>query len=424
VLAICFIIFLACLKVLFKKLFPHSLVFHYNLLSAVQLLLLLWAILTGLMEGIWWKNQTPVRSRLKSFFCFLALMTLAEAGCVFLFHHPHSIPRPFIPVFRDYYNNYQRDILQYNKNISRYDAALFYRMKADNRSRFSNIEFDDSIRTDGAGFRTNIAAQNLENPGSPSPAKIICLGDSYTLGWGVQQNQTYPARLEQILKRPVLNTGMSSYGTIREIESIRNLDNSDVTTVVIQYCFNDAEENEAYVNNHLRLPISPQSVYDSAVDMLWWSNLYFPGKYFCTIAKLSLKHLTAPQAQPQRQQSSQPQQPPPPQPQSGDQASTYDQEASCFLTVLKNSGLDFDKIQLFVFDIREYQNLSGDFVRALGRQLSSRDNSRFFNGHLHVLSIDGLLTPADYYILDEHVRAVGQVKIAAFLAAEIRKVQP
>jgi hypothetical protein len=433
IIAVCSIILLAGIKIIFKKTLPDSAVFHYNLFSSLQLLSLLWAIGTGLLEYFAWTKEPPATARLKSFFSFLAFLILAEAGCSWMLYHPRSIPHPFMTAFREYYNNYQRDILQYNKNISRYDPVVFYRMKAGNRSLFTNIEFADSIFTDNSGFRTNTPyttppadIYSFSPPSIPRKPTIICLGDSYTLGWGVQQDETYPAQLQSILGQPVLNTGMSSYGTIREVESTRSLDKSGVGTVIIQYCFNDADENEAFVSHHFHLSVSPQSVYDSAVNMLWWSNLYFPGKYFCTLTKLFLSerlHASAPPGQPAGHLTDHPSD------QSSGQTTTQTPglptgqtaEATWFLEVLKHSGLNFDSLHVFVFDIREYPNLTGNFIRALQQQLTSGDNRLFFKGNLRPLSVDSLFTPADYYLLDEHLRPSGQKKLAACLAAAIRR---
>jgi hypothetical protein len=404
IIAIGSIILLAGIKVLFSKIFPHSAVFHYNLFSSLQLLLLLWAIGTGLLEHLAWKKEPPAAAHLKSFFSFLAFLILAEAGCSWMLHHPRSIPRPLLTAFRYYYNNYQRDILQYNKNISHYDPALFYRMKGNIRSLFTNIEFSDSVCTDSSGFRDNRSAA-----GKP---QIVCLGDSYTLGWGAQQDDAYPVLLEHILGKPVLNTGMSSYGTAREAGSLPFIDTTDVSAIVIQYCNNDAGENQAFVDDHFHLSISPQSSYDSAVEALRWSKLYFPGKCFCTLTKILLEQCVSkltPRPGPQ---------PSPPSPDS------YDQEAAWFVEVLRHSGWNIGKIQIFVFDICDYQNMTEKFVDALDKRLATPDDNLLFKGHLHILHIKPLLTAQDYYTLDEHLRPSGTRKLARFVADAIKAVQP
>ena len=55
------------------------------------------------------------------------------------------------------------------------------------------------------GWRCRRAAQALE----PAPASevIVCFGDSFTAGDGVARDEAYPARLAELLGRPVQNLG-------------------------------------------------------------------------------------------------------------------------------------------------------------------------------------------------------------------------
>ena len=399
-LAIGLIILLAVLKIIILRRSPSSSVFYFNLFSALQLLLILWAIITGLLETIIWNKDPPGRARRKSSAFFISLIALSEIACLFILHHPSLIHGTPDSPFVIYYNNYQRDILQFNRTLSRYDTALFYKMQSNNTGLFENIEFSDSIFTDQHGFRHDVT--------SVAKDKIICLGDSYTLGWGVRQQEAYPQQLESILKTPVLNTGMSSYGTAREIESIRQLDKTNTTTLVIQYCYNDADENRSYINNGYRLPVSPRSVYDQACEENKWSKVYFPGKCFCTLLKIFLNEKL--NFLPEKILSSKVTAVPP---------INYDDNAFCFLEVLKRAGLDFSRIHLIVFDIGEYNTLNDRFAQALDRRLKIPENHDLFKDHVHVLHISHLLTPSDYYTLDEHIRPSGQRKLALALASVI-----
>jgi hypothetical protein len=406
-LTIGLILLLACLKIVFKRSLSSSQIFYYNLCSSLQLLLLIWVITTGLLENTILKKEPYEKSRIKSSLFFIVLIALSELSCYALDHNPQLIPEKLTSSFREYYNNYQRDILQYNKNISRYDTALFYRMKSNNRSLFRNIEFSDSVFTNGLGFRND--ELSVKKP------KIICLGDSYTLGWGVQQEEAYPQQLEKILKIPVLNTGMASYGTAREIESVRQLDTTNLTSLVIQYCYNDADENETYIKNNYRLPISSRSLYDSSADLVKWSRVYFPGKYFCTLFKIFLNeklHFSGAGSPAKKK------------PDPAEQPANYDNNASSFIKILRAARLNFVKIHLFIFDIGEYYNLNDRFVLALENQLNTPENVSFFKGHIHVLHISSLLTPSDYYLLDGHIKASGHRKIAGYLADLIKTFQP
>lgn len=393
------IVLLAGLKILFRKLFPYSLIFHYNLFSALQLMILFWALLTGLLENTVWRRLRPATARVRGFCCSLLLLALSETGCWWLLHHPENIPDSLLSTFRTYYDNYQRNILQYDQRLACYDTGLFYRMKPNNKGLFSNIEFSDSLYTDALGFRDSSDA--AAHPG------IICLGDSYTLGWGVRQEECFPSLLTHILKTPVLNTGMSSYGTAREVAAMQKVDRSGISTVIIQYCYNDADENEACVNNHFQPVISPRSAYDSTVAMYRWAKVWFPGKYTCTLLKLFLDQKLAflhngVQYPPLLLDSA-----------------SYEKEADRFNSILARSGVDFDKVRVYVFDIGEYWMLTGKFTDALERKLSAPEYSSVFKGHVRAQHLGNLLNPADYYRLDGHLRPSGQLKIARYLASVI-----
>lgn len=60
-----------------------------------------------------------------------------------------------------------------------------------------------------------IEANGLRNTGAPPPgitAPILAVGDSYTFGDEVGDNQTWPAQLQRLTGRAVLNAGVSGYG--------------------------------------------------------------------------------------------------------------------------------------------------------------------------------------------------------------------
>ncbi len=405
-LAIAAILALACLKILFIRLFPSSSIFHYNVFSSLQFLLLLWAVFTGILETLAWTGSPPRKARIRSLTVFLLLVALGDLTCTWLLYHPGSIPAKWRWGFEYYYANYQRNIMQYDKKLATYDTSLFYRWKAGNRGLFRNFEFSDSVFTNDMGFRNKQISMDS--------VKLICLGDSYTVGWGVGQEEAYPQQLEKIIKEPVLNTGVSSYGTAREVESIRHLDTRNVDRIIIEYSNNDAEENEAYLRNNYRLLISPQRVYDSICNEVKWSTVYFPGKCICTLGKLmlgqTLKSFAKDRQAPDTTEM--------------DPGKWGARDARTFIEVLKRSGWNFDKLQVIVFNIDQETDSLISFVPELSRQLDAPENKYFFKDHLHLLSIAGLLTPADRYVMDPHLRPSGQKKIAQALAQALNALHP
>ena len=99
---------------------------------------------------------------------------------------------------------------------------------------------------DNPEFRTvqTFASDGRYTGPKPPGVGIAVVGDSYAMGWGVDDEETYGAVLQRLTGRPVFNLGVSSYGTVREL---RLLDKSGllgrVDTVILEYCDNDLEEN-------------------------------------------------------------------------------------------------------------------------------------------------------------------------------------
>jgi len=80
--------------------------------------------------------------------------------------------------------------------------------------------------------------------------RILFLGGSITLGWGVPEDETVSARVEQGLKArgesvEVLNGGIGNYNAQRYVERFFvELKNLNPTDIVVQYFLRDAEELE------------------------------------------------------------------------------------------------------------------------------------------------------------------------------------
>ena len=68
------------------------------------------------------------------------------------------------------------------------------------------------------------------------------------MGWGVEDNETYSTLLENKLYTPVLNLGVSSYGTARNAFIIRNKYFDDLQLLFCNI-HNDISENAFYLEN-------------------------------------------------------------------------------------------------------------------------------------------------------------------------------
>jgi hypothetical protein len=100
------------------------------------------------------------------------------------------------------------------------------------------IEFSVTIDMTTAGRYTG---------DKPAGTGIAVIGDSHAMGWGVEDLETFSARLQAMTGRPVYNLGVASYGTARELLRLERADVLDrIDTVILQYCNNDYGENIAF----------------------------------------------------------------------------------------------------------------------------------------------------------------------------------
>ncbi|MSP18681.1 MAG: SGNH/GDSL hydrolase family protein [Bdellovibrionales bacterium] len=117
-----------------------------------------------------------------------------------------------------------------------FDPDLIY-VPTEGRCYFKNIEFDTVLTFDKWG-RKYSNREHYHNH------LIATIGDSFTMGWGVNDDETFSAVLSELIKRPVINLGVSSYGTYRELKRlVNNPMFSNIETIILQYCDNDLQEN-------------------------------------------------------------------------------------------------------------------------------------------------------------------------------------
>lgn len=111
----------------------------------------------------------------------------------------------------DFYNDRgYRKIWQMQKDCIRADDRLIYIPRLGS-CHFTNAEFDTTLHFDHEGRVRN------SMPKQHSEIGIAVLGDSYAMGWGVNDRETFANVLQEELKRPVYNLAVSSYGTVREL---------------------------------------------------------------------------------------------------------------------------------------------------------------------------------------------------------------
>lgn len=306
----------------------------------------------------------------------------------FWLRYPGYIPDFLAHQYSKFYESADRDILQVTP-CAEYDPDFFYRFKTGD-CVFKNREFNVVNSYNSLGLR--------DDEGSLNHPSVLVLGDSYTMGWGVAQNEAYPQQLEALYGEKVLNAGVSSFGTAREMKLLKKINLPHINTVIIQYHPNDFEENEICVRNSYILPIRPERTYDSIREMIAYRNRYFPFKYLSGITKGVARSILFPEKK---------------------EVPGDTLEARLFLDILLNAGLQEMASRILVFKI-DAVNTTNGFVDAVNYLLATEQKYGPLS-NLTTIPMEGLFTKEDFFILDTHIRESGHEKVAATLNGYLDK---
>lgn len=260
----------------------------------------------------------------------------------------------------------------------RYDPQLAYTLKPGDCT-YSDTEYEMNFRVNSAGLRDDEAS--LTEP------EIIVIGDSHSLGVGVSGDKIFASLLEDRSGRKVLNAGMSSYGTARELKLLRRLDTSNADTIVIQYCRNDFPENSEYLENGGRLDIMTQGRFDAAVNLANADHRSFlsPGVGVIRRAMDKTSRVVGAMA-------------------SGEQEGVSEAEAFKHAVEMNIDLLKGKKV--VVLEINGHNRYDNMFIDDAKRELADLPIDVEF------IDVREFLTDEDHYLLDNHMTATGHRKVA------------
>lgn len=129
------------------------------------------------------------------------------------------------------------------------DSVLIHRLKPGVRERaIQPGSYEYRWTTNAQGLR---AREEFAIPKPPGVLRVLMLGDSFTFGLGVDDAQTYAARLEEALGRlcsereiEVINAGVGGYGTAQQLAFYRTYGRAfDPDLVTIGVFGNDPIDN-------------------------------------------------------------------------------------------------------------------------------------------------------------------------------------
>jgi lysophospholipase L1-like esterase len=142
-----------------------------------------------------------------------------------------------------------------NNSMNNYDIEMWrYAKELKVKSPDNEVDFDHrpsrsallehvTIRTNNWGLRGEDVG-----PRPPEQRRVLLLGGSITLGWGVAEQETLAGRLQQKFETAgqnvqVLNGGVGNYNTERYVARFfKELSGLEPTDIVVQYFLRDAEQ--------------------------------------------------------------------------------------------------------------------------------------------------------------------------------------
>jgi hypothetical protein len=327
----------------------------------------------------------------------LFTVSLIESIAAFLLNNSSLLTGNLLRAFRMYYMQEDRKIIQYLPECARYDSDLAYTLKP-GQCHIEYREFEVDYSINSAGFRDD--ETSLISP------EIIVAGDSHTMGWGVKQDLTFSSLLEKELGKSVLNAGVSSYGTVREMKILEKVRLDDLKYLIIQYNEGDFDENVQFEQANGTLPIMPEEKYQSIHKEHLENTAYYFGKHTLklilplTKKPVPPKWFTPPEKLPKQ---------------------TPEAEVNAFFYALSNSPIDLTDITIIVFEVNGFAVNDSLFIDELNERIADQQTGPA-SGKVQALDLSSVLQEDKYYRLDDHMNRFGHQAIAESLAQQIAKL--
>lgn len=326
----------------------------------------------------------------------LILLSLLEGLLFLLIRNPDILkqcPQRIVNMIGYIYAR-ERPIIKFESACARYDPTIGYTLKPGHCS-FGGREFMNRYDINSLGTRDD--ETSLQHP------EIVIAGDSFAMGWGVNQEETFVKLLEKKIKIKVLNAAVASYGTAREMMILHRLPTDRMKYLIIQYCGNDIDENREFYLNNNRLPIMSSQQYNEYQKLYKDSLQYFFGKYLWIKIKKRWDEIEQ-----HRRQTG---------------GSADRDEIDLFLNAIANSGLNLKNVTIMAFIMNgRNPDDNRDFPAGLKKKLAAGNYPPYLKNMI-ILDFSDKLRPEHFYVLDDHLKAGGHIIIADTLAKAIEARQ-
>nr|WP_295930579.1 hypothetical protein [uncultured Dyadobacter sp.] len=385
------------------QLFTHyiSTILIFKALVPIAFVLLFLGVARLLKLPFWSALLVPAGLELLAF-CYIShTIRVNEAAD----YHATGVLRQWV--------NY-RDVIQFNGHFSSFSPDLGYVLRPGSEHVHSGLEYENMFRINSFGLRDD--EDSMDQP------KLVFLGDSFTMGWGIDQDRTYADLTGKKLGIKTLNAGISSYGTFREMVLFSKIKRDSCQLVVLQYCENDREENEARNEPNAQGQLLTAEKFENTAVFNRINETYFPMRftYFFVREKDLLKRIwTSPLAVTDEiggalQAWIQGKPLPPATPPARKTAAELQIHTEYFFKSLA-------KIRKFYQGNIIVTHLDGLPIQPDIMEAFEAEARRTGDPHLFFLPVHNLLSAKHYYPIDGHINASGHERISEALVHLIRE---
>ena len=317
----------------------------------------------------------------------LLILLFLELGMLFLLRFPtvlRKCSRKLQNSISHLYISGERKIMQFLEGCGQYHLELGYTFKP-GKFLFAEREYSNEYNINSLGVRDSEEA--LFKP------QIIVVGDSYALGWGVNQDETFAKLVEKKTKLKTLNTAIPSYGTVREMIMLRHVDRSELRCLIIQYCGDDYDENMRYYLNGKKPQIMRKETFQELVEKLSIPKKYFIGKNLRLKIEKKIREFR------QRQMPA--------------TVTPSISDVDLFLHVLRYNEEILRSLPIIVLEMSG-KNQTNLFPSLLKNKITDGNYPDYIQ-NMVILDLTKYLNEKHFYVLDDHVTAEGHIIIADLL---------
>jgi hypothetical protein len=328
-------------------------------------------------------------------FFIIIVLLLLETGMLFLLRFPRvlgRLSRKLQNSIGHLYVSGERKIMQFQKGCGLYHPDLGYTLMPGNFI-FTEREYSNPYLINSLGVRDTEEA--LLHP------DIVVAGDSFALGWGVNQDETFAHLLAQKSGLKTLNTAVPSYGTVREMLMLRRVDRSSLRCLVIQYCNDDYDENLKFYLNGNRPQIMRSETFWKLTARHSIEQKYFFGKNLLLKFKKKIE-----EAHPTITAKT-------------DHTDLTD--ADLFLHVLKQNQEMLSDLPIIIFEMNG-KNQTNIFTASLRCKIADVQNLPFIQNMI-VLDMSQHLNDRHFYVLDDHLNPGGHAIVADLLFRTMKEAK-